>query len=121
MFEKLKAAIDRLLSGSREEPFRCNVRVFTLQVKCDRCGEIISARINRDHELQEQYAEDAEEGDPPVEWLLHKEVVGSECQNIVRFTLHFGCDQGLLDSSIEGGEFVTPEIDNGLHENGEAT
>lgn len=121
MFEKLKEAIGRLLSGSAEEPFTCDTRTFDLKIKCAKCGEVIPVRIDRDHEIQPQYDEDAEEGDQPTEWLLHKEIVGANCQNIIHFTLRFGCDHGLMSSSIEGGEFLTPELEAGRHGSGEDT
>ena len=63
-------------------------------------------RVDRDHELQAVYAEDAEEGDHPLEYVLRKEVLGEGCQNLVRFCLHFDCNHGLMESQIEGGEFV---------------
>jgi len=111
LFQKLKDAIGRLLSGSAEEPFTCDTRAFDLKVKCAKCGEVIPVRIDRDHEIQPLYAEDAEEGDQPKEWLLRKEVVGAKCQNLIHFSIHFGCDHGLMSSSIEGGEFLTPGLE----------
>lgn len=107
MLAKLAEALERLFdSGEDEPPLVCSVRSFTLTVRCERCGEVIPVRIDRDHELQAVYAEDAEEGDQPLEYILRKELVGSDCQNLVRFTLRFDCDHGLLDSQIQGGEFV---------------
>jgi hypothetical protein len=103
---KLAEAIDRLFDASEGEPLVCSARSFTLTVRCARCGEVIPIRVDRDHELQAVYAEDAEEGDHPVEYVLRKELVGEGCQNLVRFTLRFDCDHGLLDTTIEGGEFV---------------
>ncbi len=119
MFERFKEAIDRLLTRSDEQPLKCDARSFTLQVKCGACGEVIPVRIDRDHEVQPEYAADADEGDPPTQWRLRKEIVGSECQNLISFTLRFDCDQGLMDSSIEGGEFLLPQLDASSHENGE--
>ena len=63
-------------------------------------------RVDRDHELQAVYAEDANEGDRPLEYELCKELVGERCQNLIRFTIKFNCDHGLIDSQISGGEFV---------------
>ena len=85
------------------------MRAFPIAVRCGRCGEIIRLRIDRDHELQSVYAPDAEEGDEPVEHLLRKEIVGDRCQNLIRFTIRFSCDHGLIASEIEGGEFVDEE------------
>lgn len=106
MLTKLAEALDRLFDASDGEPMVCSARSFTVTVRCDCCGEVIPVRVDRDHELQTVYAEDAEEGDQPLEYVLRKELVGAGCQNLVRFTLRFDCDHGLLESQIEGGEFV---------------
>ena len=106
MLAKLAEALERLFDGSDDEPLVCSARSFTLTVRCGRCGEIIPVRIDRDHELQSMYAADADEGDHPIEYVLRKELVGEDCQNMVRFTLRFNCDHGLLESQIEGGTFV---------------
>lgn len=106
MLTKLAEALERLFDSADGEPLVCSARSFTLTVRCERCGEVIPVRIDRDHELQAVYAEDAEEGDQPLEYLLRKELVGEDCQNLIRFTLQFDCDHGPVDSRIEGGEFV---------------
>ncbi len=85
------------------------MRSFELVVKCGRCGEIIPVRVDRDHELQSIYAPDAGETDPPLEHVLCKELVGENCQNLIRFEIRFDCDHGLLGSEIKGGEFVEEE------------
>jgi len=119
VFERLRQAIQRLISGPAEKPLCCDVRAFTVEVQCDRCGEIIPVRIDRDHEIQPEYARDAEEGDHPIRWHLRKEVVGSDCQDLVRFSITFGADQCLVSSSIEGGHFVLPELEEAREDSGE--
>lgn len=106
MLTKLAEALERLFDSGEDQPLVCSARSFMVTVRCERCGEVIPVRIDRDHELQAVYAEDAEEGDQPIEYILRKELVGSDCQNLVHFTLRFDCDHGLLDSEIQGGEFV---------------
>lgn len=106
MLTKLAEALQRLFEGGEGESLVCSARSFTLTVRCERCGEVIPVRVDRDHELQAMYAADAEEGDQPLEYVLRKELVGEDCQNLIRFTLRFNCDHGLLDSQIEGGEFI---------------
>ena len=106
MLTRLARALERLFGGDDDRPPVCALRAFPIAVRCARCGEVIRLRIDRDHELQSVYAPDAEEGDEPVEFLLRKEIVGDRCQNLIRFTIHFACDHGLISSEIEGGEFV---------------
>ena len=90
MFERVKEAIRRLVSGPGEKPFNCEARALEVQVECGRCGEVITVRVDRDHEIEPQYAPDAEEGDHPVRWVLRKEVVGRRCQNIINQALGIG-------------------------------
>lgn len=111
MFERLREAIRRVLSGPAEKRLCCDARAFTIEVQCDRCGEVIAVRIDRDHEVQQEYAPDAEEGDHPIRWILRKEVVGKNCQNLVRFTIVFGPDQCLHSSTIDGGHFRLAELE----------
>lgn len=107
MLTKLAEALDRLFHiDDDDEPLVCSARSFTLSVRCATCGEVIRVRVDRDHELQAVYAEDANEGDRPLEYELCKELVGERCQNLIRFTIKFNCDHGLIDSQISGGEFV---------------
>jgi len=119
VFEWLREALQRLLSGPAEKPLCCDARAFTIEVRCDRCGEIIPVRIDRDHEVQQEFAPDAQEGDHPIRWVLRKEVVGKNCQNLVRFTIVFAADQCLESSSIEGGRFVLPELEQARTDSGE--
>ncbi|MFO8082143.1 MAG: hypothetical protein R6V07_17830 [Armatimonadota bacterium] len=106
MLTKLAEALERLFDTDEDTSLVCSARSFTMTVRCERCGEVIPVRIDRDHELQAMYAEDAEEGDQPLMYVLRKELVGEGCQNIIRFTVRFDCDHGLIDTEITGGEFV---------------
>lgn len=119
MFEWVREAIQRLLSGPAEKPLCCDARAFTIEVQCDRCGEVIPVRIDRDHEVQQEFALDAEEGDHPIQWILRKEIVGENCQNLVHFTIIFGADQCVVSSSIEGGHFRLPELEEARTDSGE--
>lgn len=109
MLTRLTEALRRLFADEGSRPPVCALRSFPLTVRCGRCGEIIRLRIDRDHELQAVWPPDAEEGDEPLELVLRKEIVGDACQNLIRFTLHFDCHEGLISSEIEGGEFVEDE------------
>ncbi len=108
MLSKLARALERLFEDSEDEALPCSQRSFELFVRCGQCAEIISVRVDRDHDLQAVHGPDAQEGDPPAEYVLRKELVGEDCQNLIRFTIRFDCDHGLIDSEIEGGEFIAP-------------
>ena len=106
MLTRLARALERLFAGDGDQPPLCAMRTFPITVRCARCGEVVRLRIDRDHELQSVYTPEAEEGDEPIEYILRKEIVGDRCQNLIRFTIHFDCDHGLISSEIEGGEFM---------------
>ena len=111
MLARLARALEKLFDTSEgKRPAVCSMRSFELVVRCTRCGEVIPVRIDRDHELQSTYGADAAEGDPPIEYTLRKELVGEGCQSLIRFTIRFDCDHGLLDSEIVGGEFVDAQV-----------
>lgn len=42
----------------------------------------------------------------PTGYLLHKEMVGARCQNIIRLVMRLDAHRGVVSRSIEGGEFV---------------
>lgn len=109
MLTRLTKALQRLFTDEGSRPPVCALRYFPVTVRCGRCGEVIRLRIDRDHELQSIWPPDAEEGDEPLEQILRKEIVGDRCQNLIRFTLRFDCERGLISSEIEGGEFVNDE------------
>ncbi len=109
MFARLTRALKHLFGGGKEPVIGAGRRAFTLTVRCDKCGELIEVRIDQDHELQAEYDKDATEGARPTQYLLRKEIVGADCQNLIRLTIRFDADLHPLERTIEGGEFVEPE------------
>ena len=109
MFARLIRALKRLFGGRKEPVIGAGRRAFTLTIKCDKCGELIVIRIDQDHELQAEYDDEAAEGAQPTQYLLRKEIVGADCQNLIRLTIRFDADLHPLERTIEGGEFVEPE------------
>lgn len=110
VLRRLARALNRLFAAEEGRVGLC-ARSFELGVRCDVCGEVIHLRVDRDHELQSIYQQDVEEGAQPQEYLLTKEVVGEGCQNLIRFSIRFDCDHGVIEFEIEGGEFV--QLDRG--------
>jgi hypothetical protein len=109
VFERLSKALNRLFEGARGPSLKGGGHAFSLIVRCGKCGELIRVRIDKDNELQAEYGDDAAEGDHPTGYVLRKEIVGANCQNLIHFTLRFDANQRLCELSIEGGEFVEPE------------
>lgn len=109
MFGRLTTALKRVFSGGKDPVMGAGRRAFTLTVRCDKCGELIEVRIDQDHEFQAEYDDEATEGARPTQYLLRKEIVGADCQNLIRFTIRFDADLHPVERSIEGGELVEPE------------
>ncbi|HMQ50797.1 MAG TPA: hypothetical protein PKD98_01785 [Anaerolineae bacterium] len=74
-------------------------RDFRLTVRCRRCGEEISTRLDLRHNLSER-----DEGG----YLVHKTLVGGNnlCFQRIDVTLYFDEHKNLVDREISGGEFV---------------
>ncbi len=80
-----------------------------IKIRCDQCGEEISTRVEKAHALQEQYetTEGKEAEQPKVSgYLLQKELLGEDCQQIICLTMHFDAATRLTGYEIEGGELL---------------
>lgn len=80
-----------------------------LKVKCGKCGEVITTRVDKANEVLCEFGkvdEDAEEPPPPIGYTLHKEFLGRKCQNLVRLTLHIDGNRRVTSHEITGGELV---------------
>ena len=105
LFERLR---DMVL-GRQGETGNGRAPALMVTVRCDRCGEQITTRVEKAHALQEQYA--LESGDPEAEpevsgYLLEKEILGSHCQNLIHLTMRFDCARRPLDHELQGGTLV---------------
>lgn len=56
-----------------------NGNVIWLYVRCERCGEKIRVRINRNTDAQQEY----DEGGRPTHYLLRKEILGNRCPTLM--------------------------------------
>ena len=83
-----------------------------LAVRCGRCGEIIRTRIEKAYEFEAEYEatnghQTDDQGEPkPSGFVLHKELLGVQCQQLVRVTMHFDAGRGVAHRQVEGGELV---------------
>lgn len=83
-----------------------------LLVKCDCCGELVRARVEKAYELEAQYDAanghllDEDEEPKPSGYVLTKELVGARCQNLIHLTMRFDAHRCGVSRSIEGGQFV---------------
>jgi hypothetical protein len=81
-------------------------RVHTEYVRCSRCREKISVRVDLDSELTPQY--DSSEG----AYYVRKGVFGSgetRCFQMIEVELFFDSDRHLVSRYISGGDFITKD------------
>jgi hypothetical protein len=82
---------------------------MNVHVRCGRCGELITVRVDKANDLLCEYPdipEDAEEAPHPIGYELHKEVVGRKCPQLVHFEMRFDDHRRVTKTKIEGGEIV---------------
>ena len=73
-----------------------------LSVKCNRCGEIIQARINLANDLSPEYGEGEK-----ITYYCRKVLMGNQrCFRQVEVRLTFDGHRKLIDRQVNGGSFV---------------
>ena len=81
-------------------------RDYWYYVRCDHCGEVLKARIDKHNDLSVRY------GDKQTEdtYFCRRVVVGSNrCYRPIEVEFTFDNRRNLVDREISGGEFVTEE------------
>jgi hypothetical protein len=74
-----------------------------LAVRCNRCGEVIRARVNLRNDLSPDYGD----GDGALTYVCRKVLMGQErCFQQIEVTLRFDANRNLIDRQVMGGEFV---------------
>ena len=90
--------LQKLFGGS---PAGSQKKYYTFAVKCLRCGEIITARINLDNDLSVEYQEG---GDV---YFARKVLMGEgTCFQRMEVELKFTAARELLERHVTGGEFI---------------
>jgi hypothetical protein len=105
IIEKLRA----MMLGPRCEDSDGTAPALVLRIRCKRCGEEITTRIEKAHALQEQYEMvQGERGEEPElsGYLLQKEFLGAKCQNLIALTMHLDPCTRPLKHEMEGGELL---------------
>lgn len=79
-------------------PAKRDDKFLTLQVKCNRCGEILECRVDTDNDLSLN-----DEGDG---YFTRKMLMGGNlCFQQIEVELTFDSKRQLMGKSITGGEF----------------
>lgn len=91
------------LSGLFTAPSRPEKPVTWITVKCNRCGEIIKARIDLHNDLSINYGEREED----TTYFCRKMLMGSrQCYQQVEVELTFDSKRNLVQKEIRGGTFI---------------
>jgi hypothetical protein len=81
-------------------------REYWLYVQCDRCGEIIEARVDLYNHLSIQYGD----GNQPNTYFCRKVIIGGKrCYRQIEVLMTFDMNRRLIEQQITGGKFVTKE------------
>jgi len=72
-------------------------------VKCDRCGEVVQVRLNRNNDLSVEYGEGGEKSDV---LQAHKLIVGQKCPNRMEADFIFDRNRSLVQKNVTAGKFV---------------
>jgi hypothetical protein len=75
---------------------------YWVNVKCNRCGELIQGRVDLRNDLSIQYGEDGSQT-----YFTRKVLMGQgHCFQRVEVEMTFDKDHRLMDRQISGGKFV---------------
>ena len=96
----------RLVSSFTRPGISSGRRIYTLTVKCNRCGEIISAPVD----LRNDLSLDDDEDSQSKNYICRKGLMGRQrCFQQIEVTLHFSPDREVIAREAVGGQFVEAE------------
>lgn len=78
-------------------------RFVTFKIICGRCREEITVKASRTSDISRLYEGEGPDG---AEYLLRKEILGNNCNNLVYITVYFGSGYNIISKEITGGKFV---------------
>jgi len=74
---------------------------YWITVQCDRCGEVIRTRIDRNNDLSAEYAEGE------TTYFCRKVLIGKRgCFVPIEVVLRFDKNRSLIEQQITGGKFA---------------
>jgi len=81
------------------ETHQADALIFYL--RCDRCGEVVPIRVNRRWDLLQEL------DDGVTGYSLHKDVLGAQCNALMRMLVLFDNTYTITRQEAEGGRFVS--------------
>ena len=90
--------------ASRESSRREDKDAYWVAVRCQRCSEVIRARVDLAHDLSADF--DGER----TSYVCRKVLIGEQrCFQQIEVVLRFDPQRKLVDRAISGGEFLDEE------------
>ncbi len=71
---------------------------------CDKCGEEITVRASKTSDISRVY--EGDEVPSGAEYLLRKEILGNDCNNLIYITVYLGPGYRIISKEITGGRFA---------------
>jgi len=91
------------LSNPFSAPGKPGDYVYWITAKCNRCGEIIRARVDLRNDLSINYGD----RDEDTTYFCRKMLIGSQqCYQQIEIELTFDARRKLIQQEIRGGKFV---------------
>lgn len=100
---KYSMSFFKRLTNLFSSPSKPSDTAYWVTVRCNRCGEIIRARVDLRNDLSIQYGE----SDADTTYYSRKLIVGEQrCFQQIEVELTFNQQHQLIDRQIKGGQFV---------------
>ena len=81
-----------------------DVSSYWIAVQCDRCGEVIRARVNLANDLSAEYDENGNK----TGYICRKVLLGKQhCFQQIEVTLRFDAKRKLVDCEVTDGKLVS--------------
>ncbi len=97
IFDKLSSWLKQTSQARREADF------IPFRIKCEKCGEEITIKVNRRTDFQNLYLESGEQG---AAFNLKKEILGKKCSNLMQIDIDFDRNYQIIAREISGGSFI---------------
>lgn len=91
--------LSSILTGGAGEGGERNA--YWLYVRCDRCGEKLRLRVDRQYEIQPDYDQGG--------YVLRKEIMDGTCFQLMYAEVHFDPAMRVTSRDLRGGTFITAE------------
>lgn len=104
----MRMSLLKKLAGLLSPPGKRDTEGYWLHVQCDRCGEVIRARVDMRNDLSAEYGETEgqEAGSEISSYFSRKVLIGQRCYQPIEVELTFDERRQPIDRQVKGGQFV---------------